>query len=803
MITRVKLKGWKTHLNSDIRFGDGTNVLVGMMGAGKSAVLEAITYALFGTLPQVQMRRIKLDELIMNRPKQMDSAEVEVSFIAPDGEEYVVKRMIERGSGTTFSELRKASGELIESPSATRVSEAIQSILKLDYDLFERAVYSEQNRLDYFLTLPRGKRMESIDELLGIDKLEIARKNMGTLIHRIQERIDGRRTALNELRQDAALAALPVLEQGLNELELSKQGIQARLNQLQPELENVQRELQQLREVKERLAQLEKSLRELEGAIAQLNQRVEDIRTKLGAAVGIESEELRKQVASAEREFNEASSKAEDLSSKLTSSTSWIRELETKIKMYNDRLEKLSNEIEVKRRLRSELEGLRIQELVDSIEGLQAEMREVSDELAATRARLQDLEQTSNELAMAGSTCPVCESPLPEDRKRQLLEDRGARIENYRKRTARLQERLSELQELLNQKLELQRRAVLISKEVEDLQMLEVERSQIEQEIRGLKEGLASARVEADALRSEVDRQRREMEKLRERLQETKQLLYLREDLDRLELEHKRKLAESLRVRRELWQLGRAYDETRAEELEARWEELIRIHERLKAELAGKEQLIAERRKLIESLREKKAMIARYEVELKYLQQAVEALQKIQLALSRTQVSLRRAFIEAVNEAMAELWGDIYPYGDFTSIRLAVEGEGKGDYVLQLRDRFGNWLPVEGIASGGERTCACLALRIAFAIVLAPALSWLVLDEPTHNLDAEGIQELATALRERVPEIVRQVLLITHEERLEAAVSGYLYRFSRDKDTDQPTKIEQVVAPQVFEAPKF
>lgn len=802
MITRVKLKGWKTHLDSDIKFGDGTNVLVGMMGAGKSAVLEAITYALFGTLPQVQTRRIKLDELIMNRPKQMGSAEVEVSFIAPDGEEYVVKRVIERGSGTTFSELRKASGELIESPSATRVSEAIQSILKLDYDLFERAVYSEQNRLDYFLTLPRGKRMESIDELLGIDKLELARKNMGTLIHRIQERIDDRRSALNELRQDAALAALPALEQGLNELELSKQGIHARLKQLQPELESVQRELQQLREVEQRLAQSEKSLKELEGAIAQLNQRLEDIRVKLGAAIGVESEQLRGQLASAEREFNEASGKLEDLNSRFTSSTSWIRELETKIRMYNDRLEKLSSEIEAKRRLRGELESLKIQELTDFIERLQAEIRDVGDELAATRARSQDLEQTFNELAMAGSTCPVCESPLPEDRKRRLLEDRGARIEEYRKLTAQLQERLSELQELLSQKLELQRRAMLIAKEVEGLQMLEAERSRVEQEIRSLNEELMSARVEVEGLRSEVDRKRQEVEKLRERLQEMRQLLHFREDLDRLESEHKRKLAESLRIRRELWQLRRTYDEARAKELQARWEGLIRTHERLKAELEGKEQLIAERRKLIESLHEKKAMIARYEVELKYLQQAVEALQTIQVALSRTQVSLRRDFVEAVNEAMAELWGDIYPYGDFTSIRLAVEGEGKGDYVLQLRDRFGNWLPVEGIASGGERTCACLALRIAFAIVLAPALSWLVLDEPTHNLDAEGIQELATALRERVSEIVRQVLLITHEERLEAAVSGYLYRFYRDKDTDQPTRIEQVVVPQSFEASK-
>ncbi|MCK4405748.1 MAG: hypothetical protein KAV43_04505, partial [Hadesarchaea archaeon] len=80
-----------------------------------------------------------------------------------------------------------------------------------------------------------------------------------------------------------------------------------------------------------------------------------------------------------------------------------------------------------------------------------------------------------------------------------------------------------------------------------------------------------------------------------------------------------------------------------------------------------------------------------------------------------------------------------------------------------------------------------------------PSLSWIVLDEPTHNLDEEGIQELARVLRERLPEIVQQILIITHEQRLEEAVSGYLYRFSRNKDADEPTKAERVTVPERFD----
>ncbi len=800
MITQVKLKNWKSHLNTDLRFGDGTNVLVGTMGAGKSAVLDAITYALFGVLPAVQTRRIKLEDLIRNRPDPMDRAEVEVGFLTPDGDEFMVKRVIERGKGTTLSELRKGTGELVESPSSTRVSEVIRSLLKLDYDLFERAIYSEQNRLDYFLTLPRGKRMESIDELLGINKLELARKEIGSLANRVKDRVEERKGTLRQLGQDVSLALLPTYEQEMRDMELSKQETQMRLQQIQPELEAASSQLQQLRKTEQELARLDSSSRELEGAINALDRQLEQIKERLGAAVGIAHEELKRRVGNLERARREAEARVSELNSNLTTSSSRVRELETRIGMIRERLERLVSEIERKGKLSEELEKLRPQELVKLIERLQLESRSVGDELAASHARAQDLRQTMDELAAAGSTCPVCESPLEEGKKQQLLEERRGQLEAKLKRVVELEARVKELNENLNEKLELRRKAQLLAKEIEELPVREAERSQLLQQLQNSERELPSVREATRKLTAEVEGARREAEALREQLTAAKQSLQLRLDLDQLELEHKQKLAERLRVQHELRQVKSTYDEARAKELEKRHEELIRTHEHLRTELVGKEQLISEKRKLIESIREKREMITRCETEIKHMEDAVRALTTIQAALARTQTAMRREFIDGVNEAMSELWESVYPYGDFTSIKLAVEGgERGGDYVLQLRDRGGNWVPVEGVASGGERTDACLALRIAFAIVLTPSLSWIVLDEPTHNLDEEGIRELARVLRERLPEVVQQIILITHEQRLEEAVSGYLYRFSRNKGVDEPTRAQRVTVPERFD----
>ncbi len=90
---------------------------------------------------------------------------------------------------------------------------------------------------------------------------------------------------------------------------------------------------------------------------------------------------------------------------------------------------------------------------------------------------------------------------------------------------------------------------------------------------------------------------------------------------------------------------------------------------------------------------------------------------------------------------------------------------------------------------------AILALRIAFSLALAPTLSWLILDEPTHNLDTNATDELATALREKLPKLIKQIFLITHEERLESAVTTYLYKLERDKNVDGATVVTMATSP--------
>jgi ATPase involved in DNA repair len=143
---------------------------------------------------------------------------------------------------------------------------------------------------------------------------------------------------------------------------------------------------------------------------------------------------------------------------------------------------------------------------------------------------------------------------------------------------------------------------------------------------------------------------------------------------------------------------------------------------------------------------------------------------------------------------MQDIWRQIYPYGDYLGIRLNAS---KDDYALEAStaldaDGAMVWHDVNGIASGGERSIACLALRISLSMVIVPNLKWLILDEPTHNIDENGIGKLVGVLGETLPGIVEQVFIITHDSAMKNIAGARIYQLERDKTTGGPTSYTEI-----------
>ncbi len=207
--------------------------------------------------------------------------------------------------------------------------------------------------------------------------------------------------------------------------------------------------------------------------------------------------------------------------------------------------------------------------------------------------------------------------------------------------------------------------------------------------------------------------------------------------------------------------------------------------ESLHKESESNNEIIGGIRANIKKIDEMKDEIGRMGDDIANMKFVVEKLSIFTNALKASQGELRNLMIEAINQAMHDVWGKVYPYADYNSAKIDIEN---GNYEIKVRDARNNWIRVEGILSGGERSAAAITIRIALSLVLAQNLSWIILDEPTHNLDVLAVEEFSKMLKAHLPEFVEQVFIITHDKEMEKAATSRVYIMERDKKEDGITK---------------
>lgn len=669
-ISRVRLQNWKSHLDSEFEFSPGVNALIGIMGSGKSSVMDAISFALFGTLPAHKSRAIGLDDLVMKKPQRKKEASVEIEFRVGNNT-YNVKRAIEPGKGTTRAEIRR-NGELVE-VSPHGVNRVVEDVLQMDYDLFSKAVYSEQNGLDFFLRVPKGKRMEYIDRMLKVDRFEDARSNTVSL----------RNTVISRKEE-----MLRVIE------DMKRENLADRLEEAKSELASLKEKSLILGNRKATIAKSKSSVSDEVSALESKEEELNIVKEKL--------EGLKFSLAEIEKTLNRRKEKLEG------------RDLEK----IEEELEKSAKEIS---------------ELKKQVKETEKSVTETRENIAGLNTEVKLLDDSLKELHDAGEKCPVCDSRLTKEKKENLVKDKKAKNRELREKISSLVssiEKSSERKERLEAKLE---------------KMLE-------------------NKLSLEKISSDID----EIKELEKRLGEQQK--------------------ESRKLSNEKEAMEKGFRKDDLKELRKELQEIISNESRLLQEISDLQERIGDKEQVLKDLKERMDMLLKYTKQVEKSRLIAEQLSGFEKALKITQDQLREEFLKTVNSTMGAIWPELYPYDDFQGIQLAVES---GDYVLQLKES-GGWISVEGSVSGGERSMACLALRIAFSLAFIPNLKWLILDEPTHNLDENAIKQLSEILRERVNQFAEQVFLITHEEKISEAVTGNLYRLERNKELDEPTKIVAV-----------
>ena len=163
MITFKKIR-WKNFLSTGNQFTQvdfleyQTNLIVGTNGAGKSTILDALTFALFNK----PFRKINKSQLI-NTTNEKETL-VEVDFEV-NNREYVIRR----GIKPNIFDIQ-VNGELLHREADDRTNQKIleENILKVNYKSFTQIVILGSSAFVPFMQLTAPNRRDVIEDLLDI-----------------------------------------------------------------------------------------------------------------------------------------------------------------------------------------------------------------------------------------------------------------------------------------------------------------------------------------------------------------------------------------------------------------------------------------------------------------------------------------------------------------------------------------------------------------------------------------------------------------------------------------------------------
>ena len=171
MLNEIELGNFLSHSNTKLGFNEGVTVFVGQNGAGKSSIIDGITFALFG-----QHTRNSNKGLVRRRSNQ---AYVKVNFSILNRRFEAIRKIDSKGI-VSAQFFEKKDDSLIPLASGERkqfgesMTKTIESIIGMDFDKLKVASIVQQGELNSIINADPKKFKELVNAIIGIDKLDIA-----------------------------------------------------------------------------------------------------------------------------------------------------------------------------------------------------------------------------------------------------------------------------------------------------------------------------------------------------------------------------------------------------------------------------------------------------------------------------------------------------------------------------------------------------------------------------------------------------------------------------------------------------
>lgn len=808
---------------SDIRVA----CLVGDNGHGKSTIVDAMTWALWG-----KARARSDDELIHQGKREM---EVELEFLLADNRYRIIRKRDKRGGGKSSLEFQlKDNGRFrpLTGDTIRQTQNKIIDLLHMDYETFINSAFLLQGRADEFTIKPPAERKRILGEILGLSLYE-------RLEEQAKERVKEKEFQLREVR-----AALESIERELirmPEYEREVTEAQEIAAQLARQLRQEQGELQRKREIKRELdlkvAQVEEILQRIkEGKdeLTYIEREIDLAENRLRGYQEILAQERRIEegfaslvtAREAHETFNRKLARVAKLNEERSQLERKIAEARSALVFERglslERIAQLEAQIERGPSLEEELASLcheldRLALLEEELEAKRAEERATSQEIVSLQATNQglisDMQLLKEKLGLlkeAEAKCPLCEQDLTEieisriaekylsqgEEKGGLYRQNKRRVEELKGQLRDLQKEIKDLEGEVKKKPSLQSRKEIASQALAQVEEAENTMAQEKERLQALEERLEKNEYAKEeqgvlaALEHEIkglgyDPQ--EHEEIQRRLSSLANYEAEMKELERTRqgVEATKEALERTRESYIRWQNTLAADKARGEALEKEvmelgeavegLEEQERLVQGLQDEESQARQALGAAQERVDRCRglekEKEAKVAQE----REITEEKTIYEELQLAFGKKGVQamiIESALPELEEEAnrLLSRMTDGRMHLRFETQRTTKKGEPVETLEIKISDELG--ARSYELYSGGEAFRVNFAIRIALSKLLArragARLETLIIDEGFGTQDTIGRERLIEAINS-IQDDFALILVITHIEELRDA----------------------------------
>ncbi|MFD1512287.1 DNA double-strand break repair ATPase Rad50 [Halomarina rubra] len=277
---RVSLENFKCYADADLRLDDGVTVIYGLNGSGKSSLLEACFFALYGA----KALDTTLDEVVTIGAEETT---VELWFVH-GGERYHLERRV-RYTG----DRAQTATCLLETPEgpiegARDVRSYVEDLLRMDADAFVNCAYVRQGEVNKLINASPGQRQDMIDDLLQLGSLEEYRERASDArvgVGRVRENKHG---ALEDVERQVEQKDAKDLHGRRKQLVEERSAADAEIERLEAKREQaittrdaLEERLDAVDERREELQSVEDTVADLQAAIAETEREREDAKDRL------------------------------------------------------------------------------------------------------------------------------------------------------------------------------------------------------------------------------------------------------------------------------------------------------------------------------------------------------------------------------------------------------------------------------------------------------------------------------------------------------------------------------------------